>query len=102
MEITDVRIRRLKNDGKMKAVVSVTFENLFVVHDIKIIEGQSGLFVAMPSRKVGEADYRDIAHPIHSEMRKKLEDTIFSAYELAKSDGDGYVQEQQVLAQTSV
>lgn len=102
MEITDVRIRRLKNDGKMKAVVSVTFENLFVVHDIKIIEGQNGLFVAMPSRKVGEADYRDIAHPIHSEMRKKLEETIFSAYEVAKSDTDECVEEEALISETSV
>lgn len=84
MNITDVRIRRLKNDGKMKAVVSVTFEDVFVVHDIKIIEGQDGLFVAMPSRKVGDSDYRDIAHPINSTMRQMLESTIFSAYEVAK------------------
>ncbi len=84
MNITDVRIRKLKDDGKMKAVVSVTFDESFVVHDIKIIEGQNGLFVAMPSRKVGESDYRDIAHPINSEMRSELQKTIFDAYEKAK------------------
>ncbi len=84
MKITDVRIRKMKDDGKMKAVVSVTFEDAFVVHDIKIIEGQNGLFVAMPSRKVGEADYRDIAHPINSHMRSLLQDVIFEAYEQAK------------------
>ena len=84
MNITDVRIRKLKDDGKMKAVVSVTFGDAFVVHDIKIIEGQSGLFVAMPSRKVGESDYRDIAHPINSETRTQLQDVIFAAYEEAK------------------
>jgi len=86
MNITDVRIRRLKDDGKMKAVVSVTFENVFVVHDIKIIEGQNGLFVAMPSRKVGDSDYRDIAHPINSGMRQTLEHAIFTAYEDAKDN----------------
>lgn len=84
MNITDVRIRKLKDDGKMKAVVSVTFDEAFVVHDIKIIEGQNGLFVAMPSRKVGEADYRDIAHPINSTMRSELQRVIFEAYEHAK------------------
>lgn len=88
MNITDVRIRKLKDDGKMKAVVSVTFDNAFVVHDIKIIEGQTGLFVAMPSRKVGEADYRDIAHPINSQMRSELQSIIFDAYENAKLDHD--------------
>ena len=84
MNITDVRIRKLKDDGKMKAVVSVTFDDAFVVHDVKIIEGQNGLFVAMPSRKVGESDYRDIAHPINSQMRSQLQNEIFSAYESAK------------------
>lgn len=88
MNITDVRIRKLKNDGKMKAVVSVTFDDAFVVHDIKIIEGQTGLFVAMPSRKVGEADYRDIAHPINSQMRSELQKIIFNAYENARLEND--------------
>jgi len=84
MNITDVRIRKLREEGKMKAVVSVTFDDAFVVHDIKIIEGQNGLFVAMPSRKVGEADYRDIAHPINSDTRAMLQDVIFKEYEKAK------------------
>ncbi len=86
MKITDVRIRKIKEEGKMKAVVSVTFDDVFVVHDIKVIEGQNGLFVAMPSRKVGESDYRDIAHPINSEMRTILQDTIFEEYEKIKLD----------------
>lgn len=81
MKITDVRVRRLENNGKMKAVVSVTFEDVLVVHDIKIIEGQKGLFIAMPSRKIGESDYIDIAHPITTKMRDTLEKAIFSAYE---------------------
>lgn len=81
MEITDVRIRKVTDEGKMKAIVSVTFDEEFVVHDIKIIDGQNGLFIAMPSRKMGEGDFRDIAHPISSETREKLKDAIFSEYE---------------------
>ena len=83
MEITDVKVRKLKDEGKMKAIVSVTFYDAFVVHDIKVIEGQNGLFVAMPSRKIGESDYRDIAHPINAETRKILQDVVFEAYERA-------------------
>lgn len=81
MNITDVRIRKLNADGKMKAIVSLTFDDEFVVHDIKIIEGQSGLFIAMPSRKMGEGDFRDIAHPLNSETRNRIKDTIFAEYE---------------------
>lgn len=81
MEITDVRIRKINDDGKMKAVVSVTFDEEFVVHDIKIIEGQNGLFIAMPSRKMGEGDFRDIAHPLVSETRNKIKDAIFLEYD---------------------
>jgi len=81
MQVTDVRIRKVTAEGKMKAIVSVTFDDEFVVHDIKIIEGQNGLFIAMPSRKMGEGDFRDIAHPINSSTRNKLQDAIFSEYE---------------------
>ncbi len=81
MNITDVRIRKVNDDGKMKAVVSITFDNEFVVHDIKIIEGQNGLFIAMPSRKMGEGDFRDIAHPLVSETRNKIRDAIFEEYD---------------------
>ena len=81
MEITDVRIRKVSDEGKMKAIVSVTFDDEFVVHDVKIIEGQNGLFVAMPSRKMGEGDFRDIAHPLLSETRNKIKDAIFAEYE---------------------
>lgn len=80
MEITDVRIRKVNDEGKMKAVVSVTFDEEFVVHDIKIIDGQNGLFVAMPSRKMGEGDFRDIAHPLISETRNKIKNAIFAEY----------------------
>ncbi len=81
MNITDVRIRRINDEGKMKAIVSITFDDEFVVHDIKIIEGQNGPFIAMPSRRVGEGDYRDIAHPLVSETRNKIKDAIFAEYD---------------------
>ena len=81
MEITDVRIRKVTDEGKMKAIVSITFDEEFVVHDIKIIDGQNGLFIAMPSRKVNEGDFRDIAHPILSETRGKIKNAIFQEYE---------------------
>jgi len=81
MQVTDVRIRKITTEGKMKAIVSVTFDDEFVVHDIKIIEGQNGLFIAMPSRKMGEGDFRDIAHPINSETRNKIQSAIFVQYE---------------------
>jgi len=81
MKVTDVRIRKITSEGKMKAVVSVTFDDQFVVHDIKIIEGQNGPFIAMPSRKMGEGDFRDIAHPINSETRSMIQKAIFNRYE---------------------
>lgn len=81
MNITDVRIRKVTDEGKMKAIVSITFDEEFVVHDIKIIEGQNGLFIAMPSRKMSEGDFRDIAHPILSETRNKIKDAILSEYD---------------------
>ena len=81
MDITDVRIRKVNDEGKMKAIVSITFDDEFVVHDIKIIEGQNGPFIAMPSRKMREGDFRDIAHPLVSETRNKIRDAIFEEYE---------------------
>ncbi len=81
MKVTDVRIRKVQEEGKMKAIVSVTFDDEFVVHDIKIIEGQNGLFIAMPSRKMADGEFRDIAHPINAETRKKIQDAIFEEYE---------------------
>lgn len=81
MKITDVRIRKTYEEGKMKAIVSVTFNEQFVVHDIKVIDGENGLFIAMPSRKIGEGEFRDIAHPINSETRQKLQEAIFEEYE---------------------
>lgn len=81
MKVTDVRIRKVQEEGKMKAIVSVTFDDEFVVHDIKIIEGQNGLFIAMPSRKMADGEFRDIAHPINAETRKKIQDAILEEYE---------------------
>ncbi|MCI7248390.1 MAG: septation regulator SpoVG [Clostridiales bacterium] len=86
MKVTDVRIRKVSDEGKMKAVVSITFDNEFVVHDIKIIDGQNGLFIAMPSRKMGEGDFRDIAHPLDSETRNKIREAIFEEYEKALNE----------------
>ncbi|MEI3336579.1 MAG: septation regulator SpoVG [Clostridium sp.] len=83
MEITDVRIRKISTDGKMKAIVSVTFDNEFVVHDIKVIEGQNGLFIAMPSRKTPDGEFKDIAHPINTTTREKIQTSILNAYEVA-------------------
>ena len=80
MNITDIRIRRMEQEGRMKAVASVTFDNEFVVHDIKIVEGDKGLFVAMPSKKVGDT-YKDVAHPLTSEARKIISDAIFAKYD---------------------
>lgn len=81
MEITDVRVRKVAKEGKMKAVVSITFDNEFVVHDIKVIEGEKGLFIAMPSRKALDGEFRDIAHPINSDTREKLQKAILNKYE---------------------
>lgn len=83
MEITDIRIRKINLDSKMKAVVSVTFDNCLVIHDIKVIEGSDKLFVAMPSRKTPEGEFKDIAHPINMEMRDKLEKSILEKYQTA-------------------
>ena len=88
MQITDLRVRKITKEGKMKAVVSVTFDEIFVVHDIKVIEGEKGLFIAMPSRRSGDGEYRDIAHPINSEMRDKLQKEILEKYEEAVKEND--------------
>ena len=80
MKITDIRVRKINSEGKMKAVVSVTFDDSFVIHDIKVIEGQEKLFVAMPSRKTPDGEFKDIAHPINAEMREMLEAAIIKEY----------------------
>ena len=83
MKITDVRVRKVAKEGKMKAVVSITLDEIFVVHDIKVIEGDKGLFIAMPSRKSLDGEYRDVAHPINSETRDWIQKTILEGYEKA-------------------
>ncbi|MCI9377667.1 MAG: septation regulator SpoVG [Eubacterium sp.] len=80
MQITDIRIRRVEKEGKMKAVVSITIDEEFVVHDIKVIEGEKGLFIAMPSRRAADGEYRDIAHPINSGTRDRIQSLIIDKY----------------------
>ena len=81
MQITDVRVRKVAKEGKLKAVVSITMDEEFVVHDIKVIEGEKGLFIAMPSKKALDGEYRDIVHPINSETREKIQSIILENYE---------------------
>jgi len=81
MQITDIRIRSVEKEGKMKAVVSISIDDEFVVHDIKIIEGEKGMFIAMPSRKAADGEYRDIAHPINTATRERLQSMILSKYQ---------------------
>ena len=83
MEITDVRVRKIAKEGKMKAIVSITLDDEFVVHDIKVIEGEKGLFIAMPSKKASDGEYRDIAHPINSDTRDRIQSTTLTSYERA-------------------
>ena len=83
MKITDVRVRKMTQDSKMKAIVSITIDDEFVVHDIKVIEGEKGLFIAMPSKKASDGEYRDIAHPINSETRDRIQRIILENYEKA-------------------
>ena len=83
MKITDVRVRKITKEGKMKAIVSITIDDEFVVHDIKVIEGEKGLFIAMPSKKATDGEYRDIAHPINSGTRESIQSSILENYEKA-------------------
>lgn len=94
MNITDVRVRKITNEGKMKAIVSVTFDNEFVVHDIKVIDGQNGLFIAMPSRKTPDGEFKDIAHPINTDTREKIQSAILAEYEKAKNSTDAETVEE--------
>lgn len=81
MQITDVRVRMKGNDSKMKAIASITIDDVFVIHDIKVIDGEKGMFIAMPSRKAGDGEYKDIAHPINSETRNSIQKIILEKYE---------------------
>lgn len=88
MQITDVRVRKIAKEGKMKAIVSITLDDEFVVHDIKVIEGEKGLFIAMPSKKATDGEYRDIAHPINSGTRERIQAMILESYEKALLEPD--------------
>lgn len=81
MQITDVRVRKVSKEGKMKAIASITLDNEFVIHDIKVIEGEKGLFIAMPSRKASDGEYRDIAHPINSDTRARIQSVVLKKYD---------------------
>ncbi|MCI9663301.1 MAG: septation regulator SpoVG [Lachnospiraceae bacterium] len=83
MQITDVRVRKITKEGKMRAIVSITIDDEFVIHDIKVIEGEKGLFIAMPSKKATDGEYRDIAHPINSVTRENIQRIILESYEKA-------------------
>ena len=86
MQITDVRVRKVAKEGKLKAVVSITMDDEFVVHDIKVIEGEKGLFIAMPSKKTTDGEYRDVAHPINSGTRERIQSIILEKYEEAMQE----------------
>ncbi len=88
MQITDVRVRKITKEGKMRAIVSITIDEEFVIHDIKVIEGDKGLFIAMPSKKASDGEYRDIAHPINSSTREKIQGIILDRYEKAILEPD--------------
>ncbi|MCI6631151.1 MAG: septation regulator SpoVG [Lachnospiraceae bacterium] len=92
MKITDVRVRKIEKEGKMKAIVSITIDNEFVVHDIKVIEGEKGLFIAMPSKKATDGEYRDIAHPINSGTRDSIQRVILEQYEKALKEPEEVVE----------
>ena len=95
MQITDVRVRRIEKEGKMKAIVSITLDNEFVIHDIKVIEGEKGLFIAMPSRKTADGEYRDIAHPINSGTRDTIQTVILKKYEATALENETQEQAQE-------
>ena len=86
MNITDVRVRKVEREGKMKAVVSITIDQEFVIHDIKVIEGDRGLFIAMPSKRTADGEFRDIAHPINSDTRETIQNIILDSYRKSLSE----------------
>ena len=94
MQITDVRVRRIEKEGKMRAIVSITIDNEFVIHDIKVREGEKGLCIAMPSRKAADGEYRDIAHPINSETRDMIQSVILDKYATTALESQGEQGEQ--------
>jgi len=88
MEITDIRVRKVAGEGKLKAYVTVTFDDCFVIHNVKIIEGKNGVFIAMPSRKTRAGEYKDVAHPIHPDFRAELQNRILEKYDKGSGPDD--------------
>ena len=99
MQITDVRVRKVAKEGKLKAVVSITMDDEFVVHDIKVIEGEKGVFIAMPSKKALDGEYRDIAHPINSETRDRIQKTVLEKYEMVLLSDDDIVSDEVAVSE---
>ena len=95
MEITDIRVRKINLEGRMKAIVSVTFDDALVIHDVKVVEGDKGLFVAMPSKKMPDGEYKDIAHPISSQAREIIQTAVLKVYEKAKAEAEAAQQAAQ-------
>lgn len=96
LQITDVRLRRVNVEGKMRAIASITINDSFVVHDVRIIEGSKGLFVAMPSKRTADGEFRDIAHPINSETREIIQEAVISAYEMNEKSEASLIESKQV------
>jgi|SRR5699024_3101283 len=94
MEVTDVRIRRVNSEGRMRAIASITFDDEFVVHDVRVIDGNNGLFVAMPSKRAQDGEFRDIAHPINSHTREKIQSAVLEQYHLLEDDESGVTFEE--------
>ncbi|MFJ7936800.1 septation regulator SpoVG [Sporosarcina sp. NPDC096371] len=86
MEVTDVRLRKIETDGRMRAIASITIDDEFVVHDIRVIDGNDGLFVAMPSKRTPDGEFRDVAHPINSSARTKIQEAVLAAYDLCAKE----------------
>ncbi len=86
MEVTDVRLRKIETDGRMRAIASITIDDEFVVHDIRVIDGNDGLFVAMPSKRTPDGEFRDVAHPINSSARTKIQEAVLAAYDLSAKE----------------
>lgn len=98
MEVTDVRLRRVQTEGRMRAIASITLDDEFVVHDIRVIDGNTGLFVAMPSKRTPDGEFRDIAHPINSNTRNKIQDIVLAAYHATSEEDAEPIELEEVNA----
>lgn len=97
MKVTDVRLRRISSEGKMRAIASITINDAFVVHDVRIIDGNNGLFVAMPSKRTAEGEFKDIAHPINSETREIIQTAVIKEYENRDKTGENLESREEVI-----